>query len=66
MLAIQAFLVYTVYCCDIRVWMQKVAKSTDEGFSAERCPVQETGRQGHCTEYLKNCSVLFYILSIDM
>ena len=21
------------------------------GFSTERCPVQETGRQGHCTEY---------------
>lgn len=20
-------------------------------FSTERCPVQETGRQGHCTEY---------------
>ena len=38
-----------------RVLIRKVAESRIErleGFSEERCPVQETGRQGHCTEYL--------------
>ena len=35
-----------------RVLIRKVAESRIErldGFSEERCPVQETGRQGHCT-----------------
>lgn len=38
------------------------------GFSEERCPVQETGRHGHCTEYRKkifskkeNSSVYLYV-----
>jgi len=52
---------YTELRCDIRAKTQKVAAYKNimyAGFSEERCPVQETGRHGHCTEYRKKTFLL--------
>jgi len=70
-LANKWFFMYTELRCDIRAKTQKVAAYKNimyAGFSEERCPVQETGRHGHCTEYRKkifskkeNSSVYLYV-----
>ena len=49
-------MLYNIQCCDIE--RRNGGCRAKHGFSAERCPVHETGRQGHCTEYWEKAKAL--------